>query len=65
MTLEEFNSPIWTGGMKVKWENNIYYVISVDFEFKTVLLDLENGIHDGGNFPISYEEIEIIDEENK
>ena len=62
MTLEEFNSPIWTGGIKAKYENRTYDVISVDFEFKTVVLDLENGNCDNGsgNYSISYEEIEIL-----
>ncbi len=57
MTLEEFNSPIWTGGMKARFRDSIFDVTSVDFEEKKVWLDIGD---DSMGFPISYKEGEIV-----
>jgi len=60
MEIEEFNSPIWTGGMKAKVLNNIafkgiYDVVSVDFEEKSVTIEREIG-----EYKINYRDIEIV-----
>ncbi len=60
MTIEQFNSPIWTGGMKARVLNNEiftneYDVVSVDFEDKTIKLEIGDICLD-----FSYSEIEVI-----
>ena len=42
MTLEEFNGPMWTGGLKLNYYGRELDVISVDFETKEVLLEENN-----------------------
>ncbi len=59
MTKEEFDIQRWTGGMKAKILGNLkfkeeYDVISVDFEYKTIELEIDKQCLD---FP--YGEIEI------
>lgn len=55
MTLEQFNSPIWTGGMKVRYQNLIWDVSGVDFEYKHVDIELNDNFR-----TVSYLEIEIV-----
>ena len=39
MTLEEFNTTSWTGGMQVEYLSNIYDVASLDFETKIIWIE--------------------------
>ncbi len=62
MSKDEFDSQGWTGGMKARLNNSIlfideYDVVSVDFEFKTVELEIDKQCLD-----FSYTEVEIIRE---
>ena len=61
MKIEEFNSQGWTGGMKARVLNSIlmideYDVVSVDFELKTIEIEVDKVCLD-----FSYTEIEIVD----
>ena len=49
MTLEEFNSTGWTGGMKATYKGTEYDVLAVDFELKTIDLINDDGIEDNLN----------------
>ncbi len=57
MTLEIFNSPIWTGGIELRYCSKNYKVISVDFEEKSVCLERENN----EAFTVNYRYVELGD----
>ena len=56
MTLEQFNTIAWTGGMQVEYLSNIYDVVSVDFEAKILWIE-----GDTEHFPISYSQCKLVD----
>ncbi len=61
MTKKEFDEIGWTGGMFAKFNDFVYPVGSVDFEFNTIGLDIKQELL----LEVPYKDIEIVEKEDE